>query len=32
VRAREIVDSIAANVSEEKLRDNFLTAAHASIR
>ena len=30
-RAREIVDSIAANVSDDSLRQNFLTAAHASI-
>jgi tetratricopeptide (TPR) repeat protein len=30
-RAREIVDSIAANVSDENLRQNFLTAAHAAI-
>jgi ATP/maltotriose-dependent transcriptional regulator MalT len=30
-RAREIVDSIAANVSDDNLRQNFLTAAHAAI-
>jgi tetratricopeptide (TPR) repeat protein len=29
--AREIVDSIAANVADEKLRHNFITAAHAAI-
>ena len=30
-RALEIVQSIAANVADEKLRDNFLTAARAAI-
>ncbi|HEV2835275.1 MAG TPA: protein kinase [Pyrinomonadaceae bacterium] len=30
-RANEIVESIAANVTDEKLRNNFITAAHASI-
>jgi serine/threonine protein kinase/tetratricopeptide (TPR) repeat protein len=30
-RALEIVHSIAANVADEKLRDNFLTAARAAI-
>src|ERR1044072_2161711 len=30
-RALELVDSIAANVNDEKLRDNFLTAARVAI-
>jgi hypothetical protein len=30
-RALEIVQSIAANVADEKLRNNFLTAARAAI-
>jgi hypothetical protein len=30
-RALELVNSIAANVADEKLRENFVTAARASI-
>jgi hypothetical protein len=30
-RALDIVNSIAANVTDEKLRNNFLTAARAAI-
>jgi hypothetical protein len=30
-RAREIVNSIAANVTDESLRNNFLTSARAAI-